>query len=177
MALPDYARVTTGTAITCRATGLGGTHLLTLTSLANGAARQGDKIDFGASRARRWRVVLKSEHAATPTARAVSELFMGWSSSGTAGTDNPGGLGGADAAYTGQSSNLEDSLQQLSRCGDFVASALATANVQVAELGIIEPPMRYGCPVLVNRTGAAYHSSATNMSLEFHPIVDVLEDT
>lgn len=175
MALPDYARVTTTTEKTIKSSG--GDAAISLASVANSAARQGVKLDFGSSRARRYLVRGSFELAATPTAGAVIELYMGWSNNATAGTDNPAGLSGTDAAYTGQSSNLDASARQLAYLGDFVVSALATTTVQDIILGIIEVPTQWGCPVVYNKSGAAFHSTNTNQAIRFIPILDVLEDT
>lgn len=176
MALPDVFRQQVGAnEITIKNSG--GTAAISLASVANAAARQSAKIDFGASRARRYRVVVECELAATPTAGNAIELYMGWSNSGTAGTDNPAGLSGSDAAYTGQSSNLAASLKQLAYLGDAIVSALATTTVQRIEVGIIETRGRYGCLVVNNNSGAAFHSTNTNQAIRFIPLEDTVEDS
>jgi len=175
MALPDYARIENGSELTFAASG--GSYAITMTSVANSAARQAVKADFGATRARRYLLIAEVELAATPTAGNAIEFYMGWSSSATAGTDNPAGLSGTDAAYTGQSSNLDASVKQLAYLGDAIVSALATSTVQRITVGIVEAPMRYGCLVVYNKAGSAFHSSATNVLFRFIPILDKLEDT
>lgn len=175
MALPDYAKIGNATEITFKSSG--GSAAITMTSVANGAARQSVKCDFGALRPRRYWLKAQVEMAATPTAGTTIGLYMGWSNSATAGTDNPTELSGTDAAYTGQSSNLSASLPQLAFLGDAVLSALATATVQHIDVGIVEAPMRYGSLVVMNNSGAAFHSSATNISFRFIPILDSVEDT
>lgn len=175
MALPDTGRVQSGTEKTVKNSG--GDAAISLSSVANAAARQAVKLDFGATRARRYLLIFEGEFAATPTALNPVELYMGWSNSGTAGTDNPAGLSGTDAAYTGQSSNLDVSVKQLAYLGDATVSALATATVQRIIVGYIEAPMRYGCLVVYNKSGAAFHSSNTNNAIRFVPIEDVIEDT
>ncbi len=176
MALPDVFRVQTGASeITVKNSG--GTAAISLASVSNGAARQSAKIDFGASRARRYLCVVEAELAATPTAGNALELYMGWSNSGTAGTDNPAGLSGSDAAYTGQSSNLDASVKQLAYLGDAVVSALATTTVQRITVGIVEARTRYGCLAVYNKSGAAFHSTNTNQAIRFIPIEDTVEDS
>lgn len=175
MPLPDVGRVQTATEKTFRSSG--GSATLTMTSVANTAARQSDKCDFGATRAPRYAVFAEVELAATPTAGAVIELFLGPSSSATAGTDNLAGLSGSDAAYTGYSSNLDASVQQLIRIGDFVCTAQATSTVQKGFVGYTTIPQRYASLVVYNRSGAAFHSSASNVVFRFVPLEDVLEDS
>ena len=175
MALPDHVRLTNATPLTFKSSG--GTAVITLTSLANAAGRQSDKLDLGANRAERYRVTAAMEIAATPTAGAAIDLYWAPSTSGTAGTDNPGGIGGADAAYAGYSSNLTASLKQLLFIGSMVTTTQATATVQAAWVGTFVPPTRYGTLVVVNNSGAALHSSATNMNVTLIPDGTSIEDT
>jgi len=175
MALPDFNRVQNGSEITVKSSG--GSAAITMTSVANGAARQSAKIDFGASRAREYLLIAEIEMAATPTAGNAIEFYMGWSNDSDAGDDNPAGLSGADAAYTGQSSNLDASVKQLSYLGDAVVSALATSTVQRITVAKVEAPMRYGSLVVYNKAGSAFHSSATNIAFRFIPVLDVIEDS
>lgn len=175
MALPDTAGLqSTASEITVKSSG--GTAAITMTSVANSAARQSAKIDFGTPRARRYLLVAEVELAATPTAGLSIEFYGGWSNSATAGTDNPGGASGSDAAYAGYSSNLDASLKQLTYLGDLVVTTQATATVQRGIVGIVEIPTQYVCLVVYNKSGAAFHSSATNVAFRFIPIVDVLSD-
>lgn len=175
MALPDYGRIQSAAEKTFKSSG--GSALLTMTSVANNAARQSDKCDFGATRAPRYAVFAEVELAATPTAGNVIEFWLGPSSSATAGTDNLGGLGGSDAAYSGYSSNLDASILQLIRIGDLVVTAQATTTVQKGFVGYCTIPQRYAQLVVYNKSGAAFHSAATNVSFRFVPVEDVTEDT
>lgn len=173
MALPDYIRRATASEITCRSSG--GSFALSLASVANNAARQGAKVDFGF--VQEYAVILEAELAATPTAGNPIELYIGPSNSATVGTDNPAGLSGTDAAYTGQSSNLADSVKQLQYIGDAIVSALATSTVQRIYVGRFAPIARYGCPVVYNKAGSAFHTSDANCVLRFIPIDTSIEDT
>jgi hypothetical protein len=175
MALPDVGRVQSGTAKSAKSSG--GDSTITLASLANAAARQGTKIDLGATRAREYDVFLDVEMAATPTAGNPVQVYWAPSSSATAGTDNPGNVTGTDAAYSGYSSNLDATLPQLQLAGELVLTAQATTTVQKGYCGRFSPAQRYGSPVIVNRGGSAFHSSDTNMQLRLVPVEDVIEDT
>ena len=173
MAVTAVGRQQSGTAKTIKSSG--GDAAITLTSVANNAARQAAKLDLGATRAAAYNVSADFEIAATPTAGATIELWWAPSSSATAGTDNPGGIGGTDSAYTGYSSNLAASVVQLQFIGNFVCTAQATATVQKAFVGVLCPTMRYGTLVVYNKSGAALHSSATNMQIVLTPIEDTSE--
>lgn len=176
MALPDFSKRSVGTTKTIRASG--GDAAMTMASLANNAARQCVKLNLGANRAPAYRLVTEHEYAATPTAGAETEYYGGWSNSATAGTDNPGGLSGTDAAYTGQSSNLDASCRQLAYLGSAVNNGIPTATgFQRTEVGIVIPRGRYLCLAVYNKSGAAFHSSDTNQAIYLIPIEESIEDT
>lgn len=145
---------------------------LDLTSVADGAARQSAKVDLGANRAAAYNVRCAFEMAATPTAGDVIELYWAPSQHATAGTGNPANVSGADAAYTGYSSNLAASVKQLQFIGVFVCTAQITATVQVGEVGVFSPTERYGSLVVKNESNAAFHSDMVESHIVFDPIVD-----
>ena len=175
MALPDVFRTQVGTVKTFKSSG--GDAAITMTSVANAAARQSVKLDLGATRAREYDVFADVEMAATPTAGNPIDLYWGPSSSATAGTDNPGNMTGTDAAYAGYSSNLTATLPQLQFIGSLVLTAQATATVQIGYVGRFSPAQRYGNLAVVNNGGSAIHSSATNIQFRFVPVEDVVEDS
>lgn len=146
-----------------------------LAGLADGAARQSAKVDLGANRATRYKVRAAFELAATPTAGDVIELYWAPSSSATAGTGNAGGVSGADAAYTGTSSNLAASVKQLERIGTFVCVEDPTTFIQIAECGYFVPGARYGTLVVKNESAAAFHSDDVECHVVFDPIVDEVQ--
>lgn len=148
---------------------------LALASLANDAARQSTKFDFGATRARRYSVMAAFELASTPTAGEIIELWLAYSPSTTAGTGNPGNVAGSDSAYTGYSSNLDASLEHLTRIGEFVCTAQATATVQVGRCGVFAPLERYASLVVVNRCGIAFHTDDVECNIVFTPLVDEIQ--
>lgn len=176
MALPDVFRTQSGTAKTFKSTG--GTGAITLASLANGSARQSAKIDLGATRARTYAVKATFEMAATPTDGLPIDLYWAPSSSPTAGTDNPGGVSGTDAAYAGYSSNLASAIKQLQFIGSFICTVQVTATVQNQDpVGTFAPKHRYGSLVVYNRSGAAIHSSDTNCEIALTPDEDTVEES
>lgn len=143
------------------------------TSLADSAYRQADKMDFSVDGASDELVDLCSvvaafELAATPTAGEVIYLYMAWSPDGTAGNGNPAGASGSDSAYTGYNSNADASIKQADLVATFVVTADATTTVQIIDGGEFVPKERYGCPIVRNESGAAFHSDA----VESHISID-----
>lgn len=175
MALPDYFRVQAGTVKTFRTSG--GDAAITMASVANAAGRQSVKLDLGATRAELYDVYVDVEMAATPTAGNTIDLYWGPSSSGTPGTDNPGNMTGADAAYAGYSSNLAATLPQLQAVGSLVLTAQATSTVQKGYVGRFSPAHRYGSLAVVNNGGSAIHSSDSNFQVRLVPVEGVVEDS
>lgn len=174
MALPDNALIQTGTEVTFKNSG--GDAAISVASVANGAARQSVKADFGATRARLYNVRAEVELAATPTAGALIDLYLNPSSSATAGTDNLANCAGTDSAYAGYSSNLTASLPQLIYIGSLVCTTQTTATVQSGFVGQVMLPQRYGSIVVVNNSGAAFHSTNTNQAFRFVPVADTITD-
>ncbi len=148
---------------------------LDFTSVADGAARQSAKFDFGENRAREYWVRAALEFAATPTAGDVVYIYLAPSQHATAANGNPGGVSGSDSAYSGYSSNMAASALQLLLIGVFVCTAQATGTVQQAMCGRFSPPERYGTVVLRNESNAALHSDAVEMHITLDPIIDELQ--
>lgn len=148
-----------------------------LTSLADGSARQSAKFDFGAHWAERYLIRTCFELAATPTDGDLVELYFGFSHHATAGTGNPANLTGSDAAYSGYSANLASSVKHLYGPYNHICTVQTTTTVQVALIGILYPPSRYGILVVKNESNAAFHSDAVEMHIVLDPIVSEFQDT
>ncbi len=147
-----------------------------LTSIADDAARQGAKVDLGATMAPLYSVELDAEFDVVPTAGEVVEVYFGWSGDATVGDRNPGGLTGADAAYTGLNSNLIDTLKQLDGPYVLVCSAAAGApDDQRAYLGVIRPLNRYVSVVVMNTSGQALEGDAVEMYLALYPLIPEIQ--
>lgn len=180
MALPDEAVFQVGTAIVfadttdhspAAANNFGAlTDQIDLTGLADGAARQGDKVDLLVSRAPEYSVFAAIEIAATPAAGSIIEFYWAPSPSATAANANPGGVSGADSAYTGVDSDLANSVKTLQYIGAMVCTNDPTAVIQKGFIGVFSPAERYGTPVVKNESGAALHSDAVEMSVLLSPI-------
>ena len=148
-----------------------------LTSLANDAYRQSAKWDFGAHWAIEYFARLAIEIAATPTAGNIISLYLAYSDSATAGTGNPGNASGADAAYTGYSSNADDSIKQLDLVSTFTVTAQATTTIQIIDGWVFSPKARYASAVLFNESGAAFHTDAVESHVVLNPIVQEFQNT
>lgn len=176
IALPDYFKVSEGTAKTIRNSG--GSAAITFASLANGngtsaGGRQSVSLDLGALWSQRWRLECDFELAATPTAGNAINLFASWNTSTGAGDGN---TSGSDAAYTGYSNNIDAATKQLEFLGSHICTAQATTTVQKSLVGVIFPKGRYLNLVVDNRSGAAFHSTETNQVITLTPLDDSIEE-
>lgn len=173
MALPDYANLVAGTPKTWDTVPT--TYTITLTSLANGAAREGAKGDFNDAALGGLPVLLEvrleSAVAVAAANGTVLELWAGESDSGTAGTDNPGNLTGADAAL----SNPSELKLQLDLVGALNLSNARGTNVQKQRFRYF-PTCRYWIPVLVNLSGQALTGTAGNHKIVVTPYYNKISD-
>jgi len=147
------------------------THQIDLTSLADGAARQGAKADLGATRAKQYTLTVCVEMAVAPVSKAAIDIYWAASPHATAGLLNPGGCTGADAAYTGSAGDsLDDSLMQLLPLGSISLTADADPVLQIYTVTLF-PQHRYGMPVIDNNGGQAMHSDAIECFVSLTPII------
>lgn len=146
----------------------GGDYALTLTSLANNAGRQGAKGDLGAARAAEYAVQLQIGSNTAPSAGEVIELYWYGSPSATAGSGNPAGIDGSDAAFA--AGQVDEWKRQLDLIGVLVVTNDA-ATIMRQHLRF-RPPYRYGGPVVVNKSGQALSATAGDHQVVLTPIVD-----
>ena len=157
----DYSSTTSGLTRTAQ---------IDLTSVANGAARQSDKVDIGATRAAAYLVRVGIEIDVAPTAGNTIEFYWSGSFSSTAGTGNAGGASGADGAY--KAGEEDEWKKQLQFLGNLVLTADAAPTVQIQDIGILTPGDRYGQVIVVNKSGQALEGDAVEMFVALIPIVD-----
>ena len=146
---------------------------LSLLDLADGAARQSAKADLGEDRAVEYavRAAIEIQVVEAHPGKAVS-FYWSPSQSATAGVGNAGGCSGSDAAYSGYSSDMDDALKQLVHIGDMVMTDDAVDSLQIAEVGILAPPQRYGCLVVYNNCGEKLcETDRIESQVVFDPIV------
>lgn len=139
----------------------GGDELLTLTSVAAGAGRQGALHDFTTSaRAREyaWRAYLKM--ATTPVVGEVIRIY--WKTSDGTNPDNDDGTG--DIAVS-----AENKLKNLTLIGQIIIDEASTAPVFVAS-GETDVTHRHGGPVFWNATADALSGTAADHGFTLTPI-------
>lgn len=176
VALPDTFKTSTGTAKTIKSSG--GDATITTASLANGngtsaGARQSTTLDLGENWDRDWRLDGDFELAATPTAGNTINLYGSWNNATGAGKGN---TSGSDAAYTGYSNNIDAAVKHLEFLGAHICTSQATSTVQKSNIAIIRPKGRYLNTVVDNRSGAAFHSSDTNIVITLTPLTETVID-
>lgn len=145
----NYSDLTPGTAVVWKNTG--GDKAMNMKNLANNGIREGGKsatlVDGTKGFPELLEITVESKVQSAATDGLEMEIYLGWSSSATAGTDNPGGLTGADAAVADV-----DQLAQLTFAGSLVmASSLGTGvQRQVIEA---RPKKEYVIPVMNQKSG------------------------
>lgn len=147
----NYSDLSPGTAITW--TNTGGTFALNAKALATGGIREGAKsatlID-GTKGFPEWlEITVETRATSTPTDGRELNCWLGFSSSATAGTDNPGGLTGADAAV-----GDVDQLPLLQFAGAVPMANSLTTGVH-RKIFYVWPLKEYVIPVLHNDIGVA----------------------
>jgi len=171
MALPDYYKVeNSGTSKTWKNTG--GDYNITCTSLADGSAREGAKGDLGAQWARRWEVTFEFKLTSAGTNGNEVELYASQSDSATAATANEGNATGSDAALT----NHAETKQLMTAIGSVPVSNALSTGVQRKKFEYC-PTSRYQIPVVVNRSGVAFSSTAGDTIIVFKPLEELIQDT
>jgi hypothetical protein len=144
--------------------------------LADGAAKQSEKIDLGylvETNAPLYNVVACLEFAATPTAGEKVEFYWAPSPTLSTGYGNPGGVSGLDSTYTGDSSNLAAAIKQLQHIGNFICTDVETSeDVQKGYIGTFRPKERYGSLSIKTESGENCHSADDQNHILFEPIVE-----
>lgn len=170
MAIQDDFSIIYGSAITWKSSG--GTYAITCTSLAAAAIRQGVKSATliaappGLSTAvlPDWlEIEFYVQMTSAPAAGGEVNLFLGFSDSATAGTDNPAGLSGTDA--TGPN---VDTLGQLEFAGAIVLSNNLGTGVQLARF-TVRPLDQYVIPVVYNNGSVALDATALHTLIQVTP--------
>ena len=147
----DYPNVAAANSLGTR------TKQIDLTSLAAGAARQSGKLDFGVGGttwARRFAMTAAIEMDDPPVAGEQINFYLAFSHSATPANANPGGVSGVDSAYDGYSTNLDDSLKQLTLIGSMTLTVQDSGTAQIQLIGVFIPVERYATLVVVNSTAA-----------------------
>ncbi len=138
-----------------------------LTGVVAGEARESIKKALPTNMELDYDVFLLIEFATAPVSGETVDVYYGLSPSGTAGTDNPAGLVGADGDYTGTAGDsLDDSLAQLEYIGSMVCTLDATTVIQQAFIGTIPAPTLPQIMLVVdNNTSDAFFTDAAEMAI------------
>lgn len=147
----------------------GGDYAITLAGLANNAGRMGQKADLGDASGRfasRWVFWVELNLDAAPTPGNVIEIY--WAASRD-NTTFPGGVTGADGPY--HPGEEDEWKKQLLLVGCLVVTADADSVVQT-QVFEFSPPARYGCPVVINKSGQALEGDDDHHRLTLVPLVD-----
>lgn len=154
----NYSDLTPGTAVVWMNTG--GDKAMNMKALATAGIREGVKsatlVDGTKGFPELLEITAETKLQATPTDGLECEVYLGFSSSATAGTDNPGGLTGADAAVADV-----DQLPQLTYVGSIVMAGSLTTGVQRQRM-VCAPKAEYLIPVFRNASG----QTTTNVDSE-----------
>lgn len=160
-----YSDLTPGTALTWKNTG--GDFALNLKNLATAGIREGGKsaslIDATKGFPEVLEVTVETKLQSAPTAGNECPVYLGFSSSAVAGTLNPGGLTGVDAAV-----GNADQLPQLTYAGSLVLSNALGTGVQRARLMVV-PKAEYVIPVFQNSSGQTTTNVDGEASITIRP--------
>lgn len=157
MSSPAYSYLEAGTAITWAPSG--GDLVLTLTSKASGVAREGAKsatlVDGTKGMPEVLDIAFETKVGSAASNGTSIDLFLGESSSATAGTDNPGGLTGADADVA----TPAEKVLLLSLVGVLLLSNALGTGVQRGRFKFY-PTTPYIIPVVLNSSGQTLSGTA-----------------
>lgn len=150
---------------------------LTLAGVLDGAGRQSDKVDLGATRADRYEVLGCVDFTLeTPVAGERVDYYWAPSTSGVQANGNVAGNSGADAAAPGGALGgitLAEFLKQCIYIGSLIVHD--GASVQNGFVGVFSPPGRYGQLVVVNESGGTFEADDVEAHQAMNPIVDEVQ--
>lgn len=136
---------------------------------ASGGARQAAKADLTTPWGREWELAACLEFETAPADGGTVEFYWAPSPSSTAGTGNPGGTTGADAAFTDSTGNL----------GEMIRIGILTVRnnvIAIGHVGILRPPFQYGNLVVVNQASTALRSTATAMDETHITLTELIDE-
>ena len=151
--------------------------VLTLSAVADGAARQSTKVDLGATRARRYSVLGAVDFTGeTPSATGTIDYYWAPSTITTAGSGNVAGNSGVDGAAPDGALGTITLAEFLKQC-QFIGRLFNHdgAVVQNGFVGIFSPAERFGQLVVVNNGGDAFEADDVEMHQVMNPIVDEIQ--
>jgi len=141
-------------------------YALTFAGVLNTEAREGGKGDLGEQRAEYWTAEPFIELVAAPTAGLTVELFWSNSNSAVPATENDGGASGVDGDY--KNGEEEEWVAQL----DCIGILRLTNDIQPVlqkKTFVFRPKLRWGSPIILNKSGQTFHSDDNAMKLVLTP--------
>lgn len=151
---------------------------ITLSALADTAARQSIKTDLGATRARQYEVLAAVDFTGeTPVLGDLVEFYWAPSTSTTQAQGNIAGNGGADAACPDGTALGSILIAEFVAQCQYIGSLVVHdgAVVQNGFVGVFSPSSRYGQLIVKNESGDAFEASNVQMAVFFNPIVDEVQ--
>jgi len=150
---------------------------LSLSGLADGAGRQSDKVDLGATRAMEYEVLGCVDFTEEqPSAAGTVDYYWAPSTNTNTYDGNVAGNSGEDAPAPDGAVGSPTLAEFLKLC--VFIGPLNThdgAGVQNGFVGILRPTGRYGQLIVVNNGGDAFEESNTQAHQVFNPIVAELQ--
>lgn len=125
---------------------------LTISTLADGAAKNSDLLDLGATWPDVFEVIGALEWFAAIAAGKAVDFYWAPSGNSGVGVGNTGHPDGVDGTYTGDGGGtVAESVKQMQYIGTFITTDLQ--GVQIAHIGRFSPGTRYGQLIIVNNSG------------------------
>jgi hypothetical protein len=153
------------------------TDVLTLSAVADGAGRQSDKVDLGATRAAKYGLIGCVDFTGeTPSATGQIDYYWAPSTQATQANGNVAGNSGADGAAPDGALGtitLAEFLKQCIPIGSLFNHDGAV--VQNGWVGTFSPPSQYGQLIVVNNSGDAFEADDVEAHQVLVPIVDEIQ--
>lgn len=150
--------------------------VLTLSALADGAARQSNKVDLGALRAKEYDVFGCVDFTEeTPTAGSI-DYYWAPSTHVTAANANVGGNSGVDGACPDGALGSITLAEFLDLCQPIGSLRVHDgAVVQNGYVGTFVPAARHGQLIVLNNGNDAFEADDVEMHQVMNPVVDELQ--
>jgi len=151
---------------------------LTLSAVANAAARQSAKVDLGATRAAKYELLGCVDFTGeTPTAGNTIDYYWAPSTHATAANGNVAGNSGVDAACPDGCTTTGITIAEFVKQCTFIGQLVVTddGTVQCGIVGTFCPTGRYGQLIVVNSSGDAFEADDVEMHQVLNPIVDEIQ--
>ena len=122
------------------------------TGLADQAAVNSDQVDLTAVWPERFTLIAALEWFAAVSAGEAVNFYWSYSANSGVGVGNPGSPDGVDGLYAPSGFTDDEGVKQML----FIGSHINNGNigVQIAAIGVLSPPTRFGQLIAFNDSGA-----------------------